>query len=170
MALFHSTRAFDATDEFIPAALKSLQDQFEAKGFRFRVKSESLHRTVVEVQRGGLLHQAVGLRNGLEITFTRREGSTVVEVRDCLIENQLIGPAIIFRYLPQLRIPVAITDGIGLIMQANLPSQAMDAIEGAYAMQTGEHRVYCPYCGAPISREDGVCDACGKSIAAEVAL
>lgn len=168
--IFKSSRSFDATDEFIPSALRSLKEHFESNGFQFRVKSESLHKTVVEVQKGNILHQALGLRNGLEITFIRHDESTDVDIRNCLIENHLIGPALIFHYVPQLRIPIMISDGIGLFMQTNLPEQAMDAIEEAYAELTGNHRVFCPYCGKPITREDGVCDACGKSAAAEVSL
>lgn len=167
---FNSSRSFDSTDEFIPSALKSLKECFESNGFKFRVKSQSLHKTVVEVQKGNILHQALGLRNGLEITFTRHDDSTDVEVKNCLIENHLIGPALVYQYIPQLRIPILLSDGLGLIMQTRLPELAMAAIEEAYAQLTGNHRVFCPYCGNPITCEDGVCDACGKSVTTEVLL
>ncbi len=168
MGIFTAKQTFNASGEFIPMSMKHIQKAFEDKGYKYKVKSEGYGRTVIEVQRGCFLHQAFGLRNGLEITFTRNGEQTEVEVRDCLIENQVVGPALLFYYVPKLRIPIAVTEGVGLILQATLPQKAMDAITEAYEECTGESPVYCPYCGARVTREDGVCDSCGKSIVAEV--
>lgn len=168
MEIFTAKQTFNASGEFIPMAMKHIEKTFNEKGYKFRVKSESLRRTVIEIQRGCILHQAFGLRNGLEITFTRNGEKTDVEVRDCLIENQVVGPALLFYYVPKLRIPIAVTESIGLILQANLPQKAMVAITEAYQECTGEQPVFCPYCGARITRGDGVCSCCGKSFFAEV--
>lgn len=168
MGIFSSQKTFKASGEFIPAAMKSIREAFSEKGFKFNVKSESYGRTIVEVQRGCVLHQALGLRNGLEITFTRNGDETDVMVRDCLVENQLVGPALIFYYVPKLRIPIAVTESIGLLMQINLPEKAMEAIQAAYDDVTGKQPVYCPYCGSRVTSEDGVCGNCGRSIIADV--
>ena len=169
MSIFSAQQTFKASGEFIAAAMKSIREAFSEKGYRFNVKSESYGRTIIEVQRGCVLHQALGLRNGLEITFTRNGNETDVEVRDCLVENQLVGPALLFYYVPKLRIPIAITEGIGLLMQVNLPEKAMELIRAAYEDVTGMQPVYCPFCGARVTSEDGVCSNCGRSIIADVA-
>lgn len=167
-SVFSAQQTFKASGEFIPAAMKSIREAFEEKGYRFNVKSESYGRTIVEVQRGCVLHQALGLRNGLEITFTRNGDETDVEVRDCLVENQLVGPALLFYYVPKLRIPIAVTESIGLLMQVNLPEKAMEVIRAAYEDITGKQPVYCPFCGARVTSEDGVCGSCGRNIIADV--
>lgn len=150
-------------------AMKHIREAFEDKGYKYRVKAEGCDRTVIEIQRGCILHQAFGLRNGLEITFSRNGKQTDVEVRSCLLENQVAGPAVLFYYVPKLRIPIAVTESVGLAMQADLPRKAMEAITEAYQDCTGNHHVYCPYCGARATREDGVCGNCGRSIIADVA-
>lgn len=170
MGLFTAKETFSASGEFIPMAMRNIREAFSEKGYKYNVKSETCNRTIIEVQRGSIVHQAFGLRNGLEITFTRKGEQTEVEVRDCLIENQVVGPAILFRYVPKLRIPVAVTEGVGLCMQATLPRKAMDAIAEAYEECTGERPAFCPFCGARVSRNDHVCGSCGKRILEEVAV
>lgn len=168
MEIFTASQTFNASGEFIPMAMKQIHDTFSAIGYKYKVKSESYGRTIIEIQRGTVLHQAVGLRNGLEITFTRYDEQTEVEVRDCLIENQVVGPAILFHYVRKLRIPIMATESIGLVMQANLTKKAMETIQLAYEEYQGEKAIFCPYCGERISREERVCSHCGKTIITEI--
>lgn len=164
MKFFTSSQTFNASGEFIPTAMKMLKEHFEEKGFKYRVKSESYGRTIIEIQRGNFLHQALGLRHGMEITFTRDGEDTDVEIRDCLIENQLIGPSLIFYYLPKMRIPIAITDSIGLALQVNLPEKAMAVVDEAYHECTGASREFCPHCGTQMGTDETRCSECGYAM------
>lgn len=161
MRIFSAKQTFNASGEFVPEAMRKLKENFEERGFEYEVMSESLTKTVIQFQRGCIVHQALGLRNGIEITFTKDGENTDVEVRDCLIENQLIGPGLIFYYFPKLRIPIAVTDAIGLALQINLPQKAMNIIDEAYHECTGASRAYCPHCGNKMAAGDTACGACG---------
>ena len=164
MGLFSTSQIFNASGEFIPTATRMLKEHFESIGFKYRVKSESFDRTVIEIQKGNFVHQALGLRHGLEVTFTRDGKDTYVEIRDCLIENQLIGPSLIFYYVPKLRIPIAITDSIGLALQINLPDKAMEIIDEAYHECTGASREFCPHCGTQMHDGEKRCGECGCAL------
>ena len=147
MGLYNSSRTFTASQDFVPFAIRKIKDAFGQRHFKLNVKSESLDRTVIEVQRGGIIQQAIGMRAGLEITFTREGDEIEVEARACLIENQLVGPAIIFYAIPKARIPVAIIDGLSLLYHLGLDEDALDVVSEAFAEFSGIAPEYCPHCG-----------------------
>jgi len=169
MGLFNTTRSFTVSESFIPYAMNRIRETFEEKGYRFNIKSESYDRTIVEIQRGNVLLQIAGLRRGLEIVFTKNRKDIDVEARACLLENHLAGPAIIALAIPKIRIPLAVTDGIGLIFEIGLDEEAISVIDEAYEAFTGKAPIFCTHCGAQIHREDGVCEECGFSAFSETA-
>lgn len=161
MGLYNSNKSFSASQDFVRFAMKKLRESFGERGFKFNVKSESLERTVVEVQRGNIIHQALGLRNGLEITFTKTDETVDVEACACLLENQIAGPALIFYLIPQARIPIAISESAGLILQLGLDEEAIDVVEEAFEEFSGIAPEYCTQCGQRIYGEH----KCGASFA-----
>ena len=168
MRLFSTSRTFTCSEPFISFAIDRIRKSFEGCGYRFSVKSQSLDRTVVEIQRGNVLHQVVGLRHGVEIIFTKSQEGVSVETKACLLENHIAGPAIIAMAIPELRVPLAITDGLGLVLDFGLDEEAMGVIEDAYAEFSGDPVVFCTHCGAPIHNANDICDKCGHSSVSEV--
>lgn len=168
MGLFNSSRTFTVQETFIPYAMNRIKESFEEKGYKFNVKSQSYNRTIVEIQRGNVLHQVVGLRHGLEIVFTRNGKDIDIEARACLLENHVAGPAILALAIPKIRIPLAVTDGIGLLFEIGLDEEVLSIVYEAFEAFTGKAPVFCTHCGAQIHREDGVCDECGYNVYSEV--
>lgn len=169
MGLFSTTNIYRVQESFVPYAMNRIRDTFEEKGFTFNVKSETYRNTIVDIQRGGLLHQVVGMRHGLEVIFTRGNGTIKVEAKATLLENHIAGPAVIAVVCPSLRIPLLVSDGMGLIMDFGLDSDVMDVIDEAYATFTGERVRYCTHCGAAMHGDETTCSACGCEESSRVA-
>lgn len=164
MELFSAKQTFQASDEFVPIALRAIKKHFKRKGFNYTVRRDSYNVTSVEIQRGRLYEQALGMKKGTVIIFTRNGSSTAVEVRDCIIKNQLAGPAVLLYCLPQLRLPIAITEAFGMGMQANLPAEVMEVISEVYRRHVSNHTAFCPFCGTEMDKNERICHACGRSI------
>lgn len=163
MELLSAKLTFMATDEFIPKAIRAVKAHFEGKGFTYKTRRESFNVTSFEIQRGNILDQTLGLKSGAVVIFTRHGGSTDVEVRGCVLRNQVAGPALLLRFVPHLRVPLAITGAFGIAMQAKLPAEVMDVVRQAYARHAGEPVMYCPYCGAEMPGTDAECRCCGRT-------
>lgn len=165
MELFSAKETFRAPDEFVPMAMRAIKEHFKEKGFTYKVRTESYSRTIVQIQQGGMLLQAAGLRRGAVIIFMRHDGQTDVEVRECVIRNQVVGPAIISHYVPKLRTAMLVTAAFGLAKQANLSKEIMGVVVHAYRKCSGSSGTFCPFCGATMSAGECVCPSCGNTVA-----
>lgn len=166
MELFSAKKTFEASGEFIPIAIRAVEAHFKGKGFTYRKRSESFLLTSFEIQRGKLFEQVLGMKKGTVVIFTRRDGCTDVEVRDCILRNQFAGPALLLRFVPSLRVPVMITGAFGMGMQASLAGEVMDVIAEAYREFTAGPAAFCPYCGTKMAANGDNCSSCGRKLPA----
>lgn len=164
MELFSAKKTFEATDEFVPIAIKAVKAHFKDKGFTYKKRSESFISTSFEIQSGKIFKQMLGMKKGAVVIFTRHDGCTDVEIRDCIIKNQLAGPALLLNFVPSLRVPALITGAFGMGMQASLTEEVMDVIKDAYRKFSTHKTSFCPYCGAKMAAEEHTCSSCGRRL------
>ena len=155
MGTFTSSKMYTAGQELIPIACREIKKSFEADGFEYAVKSESYNKTVVTVTKGNLFKQAVGLKQGLEISFTSSNGSVSVEAKGTVLKDQAIASAITLL----VAWPVLIPQIIGMINQSKLDEKVLEAVDKAYNECRTATKVFCPNCGHEVV--NGVCPNCG---------
>lgn len=161
MGTFTSSKTFIAGQEFIPHACRKIKEVFEADGFEYAVKSESYDKTVITVTKGNLVKQVVGLKQGLEISFSHSGGEILAEAKGTVIKDQAIASAIsLIVYWP-----VAVAQIIGLIGQSKLDEKAIEVVEGAYSeFNNSEKPVFCTHCGHQVNGVNGKCPNCGNAL------
>lgn len=142
MGRFESSTIINAPQEFIPVACRKIRSAFEAEGFEYSIKTESFNKTVVLITKGNLVKQAVGLKQGLEITFVPGNGSISVAVAW----------------------PVLIAQIIGLINQSKLDERVIETVKLALAEYNEVKPVFCTNCGKQVKSTDGLCPECGNRI------
>lgn len=160
MGRFESSTLFNAPQEFIPVACRKIKSEFEADGFDYAVKTESFNKTVVLVTKGNLVKQAIGLKQGLEITFKPECGMVSVNARGTVIKDQAI--ATILSML--VAWPVVIAQIIGLVNQSKLDEMAIETVTSAMAEYNEEKPVFCTHCGKKVKSTDGICPICGERL------
>ena len=160
MSTFNSAKRFKATSSFIPYASKKVMSAFAADGFDCMTKPGAPGKTIIEVTKGNLVRQAVGLKQGLEISF-RHDGDYIdVEAKGTVVKNQLVASAITLF----VTWPVLIPQIIGLIKQSHLDEKAIALVEAAWTDFNIEQPVFCTHCGEKIIGGRTVCSHCGKTL------
>jgi len=160
MGTFSTSKHYTAGKEFIPLACRGIKKNFESNGFEYSVKSESYNKTIVAVTKGNLVKQAVGLKQGLEISFSHSDGSVLVEAKGTVLKDQAIASAITLLYTPVVLIPQI----IGMINQAKLDEKALDVVDGIYRDFSSEKPVFCTHCGHQVKEVNGRCPNCGNTL------
>lgn len=160
MKQFETLTTIVAPHEFIPIACRSIKEIFEAEGFDYSVKSELFNKTVIVVSKGNLVKQIVGLKQGLEISFTTSADSIVVKAEPTLFKDQAIATALSLF----VTWPVLIPQIIGLIKQAKLDEKAINIVMQTLSAYNESRPVFCPICGKKIVSVDGKCPNCGTLV------
>lgn len=160
MGRFESSTIINAPQEFIPVACRKIRSAFEAEGFEYSIKTESFNKTVVLITKGNLVKQAVGLKQGLEITFVPGNGSISVAAKGTVIKDQAIATALSMLVAR----PVLIAQIIGLINQSKLDERVIETVKLALAEYNEVKPVFCTHCGKQVKSTDGLCPECGNRI------
>lgn len=160
MGRFESSTIINAPQEFIPVACRKIRSAFEAEGFEYSIKTESFNKTVVLITKGNLVKQAVGLKQGLEITFVPGNGSISVAAKGTVIKDQAIATALSML----VAWPVLIAQIIGLINQSKLDERVIETVKLALAEYNEVKPVFCTHCGKQVKSTDGLCPECGNRI------
>lgn len=158
MGTFSTSKLYTAGQELIPLACREIKKSFESEGFEYSVKSESYNQTVVIVTKGNLVKQAVGLKQGLEISFSYSDGTVSVEAKGTVLKDQAIASAITLL----VTWPVLIPQIIGMINQSKLDEKVIEAVDKAYKECVMEKKVFCTHCGQEVTGVDGRCPNCGN--------
>jgi len=158
MGTFSTSKYYTAGQELIPLACREIKKTFESEGFDYSVKSESYNQTVVIVSKGNLVKQAVGLKQGLEITFAHSDGTVSVEAKGTVLKDQAIASAITLL----VAWPVLIPQIIGLINQSKLDEKVIVAVDTAHQECCKKKKVFCTHCGHEVTGVDGRCPNCGS--------
>lgn len=161
MSTFNSFKRYEVSSSFILNAVNAIKTVFEAEGFEFEEKSGTLSKTVIEVTKGDLVKQAIGLKQGLQITFEYDGQYVNVEAKGIVVKNQLIASAITLF----VTWPVLIPQIIGLINQSKLDEKAIAVIDSAYSSYNTESGVFCTHFGVRIPRGETRCPHCGGELA-----
>lgn len=160
MSTFTTTRNFEATPAFIPFAIERIRENLSGEGFEFQKKEGAFGKTVIEVTKGNLVKQIVGLRQGLEISF-RPEGNRIdVTAKGIVLKNQVIAGALSYFVFW----PVLISQVIGLIKQSRLDDRTMEIIADAHRNFVRQRPSFCPHCGSRVLGEAVHCPTCGKAL------
>lgn len=160
MSTFTSCKSYDASATFIPFATTRIREFFSADGFEINQKAGACNKTVLEVTKSNLFKSAVGLKQGLEITFENEGGRIAVEVRGTVLKNQLVATTLSFF----LFWPVIIPQIIGMIKQSGLDDKAIGVIDEAYDTFSSDHPTYCTNCGRRITGNPSHCPHCNASL------
>ena len=160
MSRFDSSKRYEVSFSFIPSAVNAIKTVFEAEGFEFEKKSGTLSKTVIEVTKGDLVRQAIGLKQGLQITFEHDGQYVNVEAKGIVVKNQLIASAITLF----VTWPVLIPQIIGLINQSKLDEKAIAVIDSAFASYNTDNGEFCTCCGARVSNGETHCPHCGAAL------
>ncbi len=160
MSAFTSTKYYEVSYSFIPQAIEAIKGAFEADGFDFEKQPGTYNKSIVTVTKGNLVKQAVGLKQGLEISFESNGDRVYVEAKGVVIKNQMIASVITLF----ITWPVLIPQIIGLIKQAKLDERAIDIIDSAYDSYTRESPVFCTHCGGRITGAATRCPHCDASL------
>jgi hypothetical protein len=157
MSAFTSNKSYAAGATFIPYAVERIRNAFVSEGFEFSRKSDSYSRTVIQVTKGNLFVKAVGLKQGLEISFTNEDGRITVEARGTVLKDQFAASMLTLL----VAWPVVIPQIIGMVRQSGLDDRAIGIADAAYADYCAEKPSFCPHCGAKVSGNPGRCPHCG---------
>ena len=157
MSAFTNNKSYTAGSSFIPYAVERIRSTFESEGFEFSRKSDTFNRTVVAVTKGNLFKQAVGLKQGLEISFSNEGGRIDVEVRGTVLKDQLLASGIVLF----VTWPVIIPQIIGMIRTSGLCERAVALVDAAYSDFCTERPSFCTHCGGRLTGNPGVCPHCG---------
>lgn len=160
MSTFTTSKTFKVSPSFIPYAVNALKDVFEAKGFDFEKKPGTANKTIIEVTKGNLVKQVVGLKQGLEITFEQDGCDIIVTAKGIVVKNQLVATTLTLLAWWVIIIPQI----IGLIKQSKLDKEAIAVIENAYASYESESPTFCTHCGAKVSAGTTICPHCGRAL------
>lgn len=160
MSTFDSSKRYEVSFSFIPSAVNAIKTVFEAEGFEFEKKTGTLSKTVVEVTKGDLVRQAIGLKQGLQITLEHDGQYVNVEAKGIVVKNQLIASAIALF----VTWPVLIPQIIGLINQSKLDEKAIAVIDSAFASYNTDNGEFCTCCGARVSNGETHCPHCGAAL------
>lgn len=160
MGRFESSTIINAPQEFIPVACRKIRSAFEAEGFEYSIKTESFNKTVVLITKGNLVMQAVGLKQGLEITFIPGNGNISVAAKGTVIKDQAIATVVSMLVAR----PVLIAQIVGLINQSKLDERVIETVKLALAEYNEVKPVFCTHCGKQVKSTDGLCPECGNRI------
>lgn len=160
MGRFESSTIINAPQEFIPIACRKIRSAFEAEGFEYSIKTESFNKTVVLITKGNLVMQAVGLKQGLEITFIPGNGNISVAAKGTVIKDQAIATVVSMLVAR----PVLIAQIVGLINQSKLDERVIETVKLALAEYNEVKPVFCTHCGKQVKSTDGLCPECGNRI------
>lgn len=160
MGRFESSTIINAPQEFIPVACRKIRSVFEAEGFEFTIKTESFNKTVVLITKGNLVKQAVGLKQGLEITFVPENGNISVTAKGTVIKDQAIATVVSML----VAWPVLVAQIIGLINQSKLDERVIETIHSALVEYNEAKPIFCTHCGKQIRSTDGICPECGNRL------
>ena len=160
MSTFSTSKSYKASSTFVPYAIECISDSFTSEGFEVSKKSISFNKSVIEVTKGNLVKKAIGLKQGLEISFESNGDSVLVEARGTVLKDQLIASSITLF----VTWPVLIPQIIGLIKQSALDDKAIGVVDTAYANYTNQNPSYCTHCGGRISGPQPICPHCGTSL------
>lgn len=160
MSTFCTSKRYEVSSTFIPYAIERIRETFSAEGFDINQKGESINKTVLEVTKGNLVKKAIGLKQGLEITFETNGRYIDVEAKGTVLKDQAIASTITLL----LAWPVMIPQIIGLINQAGLDDKAIGIIDTAYATFTNEQLTFCTHCGGRVTGNPTSCPHCGAQL------
>lgn len=160
MSTFDSSKRYEASSSFIPRAVNAIKTVFEADGFELEKKSGTLNKTVIEVTKGDLVKQAIGLKQGLQIIFEYDGQYVNVDVKGVVVKNQLIASSITLF----VTWPVLIPQIIGLIKQSKLDEKVIAVIDSAFASYNTDDSVFCTHCGARVPSGETHCPHCGAAL------
>ena len=158
MSTFVSTMSINAPQEFIPFACAKVKHSFESEGFDYQVKSESFNKTIITVTKGNLIKQAVGLKQGLEVSFTHDNGRIDIEAKGTVLKDQAIASALTLF----VAWPVFIPQIIGMVKQSKLDERVIDTVVSAHSEFNASKPVFCTHCGKQVTTTSGVCPHCGN--------
>lgn len=158
MSAFTSNKSYAAGATFIPYAVERIRNAFVSEGFEFSRKSDSYSRTVIQVTKGNLFVKAVGLKQGLEISFTNEDGRITVEARGTVLKDQFAASMLTLL----VAWPVIIPQIIGMVRQSGLDEKVIGLTDAAYGEFCAENPSYCPHCGGKVSGNPVLCPHCGS--------
>lgn len=160
MSTFTTSVTFKVSPSFIPYAVNALKCDFEAKGFDFEKKTGTASKTIIEVTKGNLVKQVVGLKQGLEITFEQDGSNVNVAAKGIVVKNQLVATSLTLLASWVFIIPQI----IGLIKQSKLDKEAITIIENAHASFESESPTFCTHCGGKVTSGTIICPHCGRAL------
>lgn len=160
MGRFESSTIINAPQEFIPVACRKIRTIFEAEGFEYSIKTESFNKTVVLITKGNLVKQAVGLKQGLEISFVPENGKISIAAKGTVIKDQAIATALSLLVVW----PVLIAQIVGLINQSKLDERVIETVNSALIEYNEVKPVFCTHCGKQVKSTGGICPECGCRI------
>lgn len=160
MSTFTTSATFKASPSFTPYAINALKCDYEAKGFDFEKKPGTASKTIVEVTKGNLVKQVIGLKQGLEITFEQDGSNINVTAKGIVVKNQLVATTLTLLAWWVFIIPQI----VGLIKQSKLDKEAINVIENAYASYEREKPTFCTHCGVKVTSGTTICPHCGRAL------
>ena len=160
MGTFNSSTIISAPQEFIPVACRKIKSVFEAEDFEYSVKMESFNKTVILITKGNLVKQAVGLKQGLEISFVPENGKISVTAQGTVIKDQAIATVVSMLVAR----PILIAQIIGMINQSKLDERVIETVNSALVEYNEAKPVFCTHCGKQVKSTDGTCPECGNRL------
>lgn len=157
MSSFSTSKRYKATATFIPYAIDRIRESFSADGFEVNQRAGSYNQAILEVTKGDLFKKAVGLKQGLEITFETDGDFVNVDAKGTVLKDQAIASTLTLL----VAWPVLIPQIIGLIKQAGLDDKAIGIIDTAHAHFENEQPTFCTHCGGRITDNPTTCPHCG---------
>lgn len=168
MALVNSKREFPTELKEPSGIIAYFTDYFEGKGYAVKTESTATG-AFISMTKGGVFKTISGMKTGLNITLTQKDGAIEAAMEVGIFGKQLLPSAISML----IAWPVLIPQVIGLIQQNKLDQEAYQVIENAIR-HCEHHSVdrsvtkFCPFCGKAVPDGSMFCPGCGKNISDEI--
>jgi len=173
MALFHSERYFPIPVRDLTPIGKDLVEHFRVKGFEVTGEPTVSRGWFVSIHKGGTFKAVLGMKTALNVEL-EPVGSGFTAKASIGIFGMHIVPALLTKFV---YFPLILPEMWGLVHQARLDNEALDAVAESAATHAGESisagpvaggvpqtKQFCMKCGSKLADTDKFCTACGAAV------